>query len=133
MSDHWPIMLDSGGFCSEPTPFRFENMWLQSEDFLEKVCGWWSNYMVSGTPSCMLAHKLKLLEGDLKQWNKEIFCPVEVEKAEVVSILRSLDVQEVSSRLLEADVARREAARQDYVRLACMEEICLNKNLNVYD
>lgn len=62
VSDHWPILLDSGGFCSGPTHFLFENMWLQSESFLEKVCGWWSNYLVSGTPSCMLTRKLKFTQ-----------------------------------------------------------------------
>lgn len=83
--------------------------------------------MVNGIPSYMLAQKLKLLKGDLKKWNKEVFGWVEVQKAEVVAILQSLDAQEVSGSLLEADVVRRDAARQDYVRLARMEKTCFRQ------
>ncbi|XP_028099816.1 uncharacterized protein LOC114299300 [Camellia sinensis] len=111
VSDHWPILLDSGGVRSGPTPFWFKNMWLHSEGFLERVRRWWSTYIVSGTPSCMLAQKLKLLKTYLKLWNKETFSQVEVLKAEVVDILQSLDAQEVSSGLLGVDVAKKEAAK----------------------
>lgn len=52
---------------------------------------------------------------------------MEVQKAEILAILQSLDVQEVSGRLLDADVARKETARQDYVHLARMEEICFRQ------
>ncbi|GMP90069.1 hypothetical protein CsSME_00041362 [Camellia sinensis var. sinensis] len=69
VSYHWPIMLDSGGFWSGSTPFQFENMWLQLEGLLDK---------------------------DLKMWNKEVFGQVEAQKAEVVAILQSLDMQEIS-------------------------------------
>ncbi|XP_028083014.1 uncharacterized protein LOC114284309 [Camellia sinensis] len=83
--------------------------------------------MVNGTPSCMLAQKLKLLKRDLKKWNKEVFGQVEVQKAEVVAILQCLDAQEVSGSLLDADAVRRDVARHDYVRLARMEETCFRQ------
>jgi hypothetical protein len=40
---------------------------------VDKVCGWWSGYEFIGTPSFVLASKLKALKEDLKQWNKEVF------------------------------------------------------------
>ena len=73
MSDHWPVCLESGRVRRGPSPFRFENMWLKEEGFVDLVRGWWENYSVIGSPSCMLAHKLKLLKTDLKIWNKEVF------------------------------------------------------------
>ena len=32
-SDHWPIVLETNPFKWGPTPFRFENMWLQHPSF----------------------------------------------------------------------------------------------------
>lgn len=67
ISDHMAILLDSGGIRQGSTPFRFENMWLSSEGFVERVGEWWSNYLVGGKPSFILAKKLKLLKVDLRK------------------------------------------------------------------
>ena len=37
VSDHALILLDGEGMRRGPTPFRFENMWLKSEDFKEML------------------------------------------------------------------------------------------------
>ena len=37
MSNHFPILLDCGSFQRSYRPFRFENMWLKAEGFMEKV------------------------------------------------------------------------------------------------
>lgn len=61
VSDHWPVLLDSGWIRSGPVPFRFENMWAQSVSFVDIVRSWWEGYDVLGDPSYRLAQKLKLL------------------------------------------------------------------------
>ncbi|RVX16749.1 hypothetical protein CK203_006241 [Vitis vinifera] len=38
VSDHWPILLDCGGMRTGKSPFRFENMWLRVEGFMDKGC-----------------------------------------------------------------------------------------------
>ena len=58
-------------------PFRFENMWLKDEGFVERVQSWWGSYNVLGAPNFFLANKLKLLKNDLKKWNVEVFGNVE--------------------------------------------------------
>lgn len=73
ISDHMPILLDSGGIQQGRSPFRFENMWLLSEGFVERVGEWWNSYPVMGKPSFILAKKLKLLKEDLRKWNCELF------------------------------------------------------------
>lgn len=40
ISDHNPIMLESGDWDSNPSYFKFENMWLNTEGFLEKIKIW---------------------------------------------------------------------------------------------
>ena len=48
MSDHFPIMLECGCIPRERRPFRFENMWLKADGFVERVRNWWSpiNFLV---------------------------------------------------------------------------------------
>ncbi|XP_039129047.1 uncharacterized protein LOC120265232 [Dioscorea cayenensis subsp. rotundata] len=40
-SDHVPIPLEVGTFCSVPRPFLFELAWTTSDGFLELVSHWW--------------------------------------------------------------------------------------------
>ena len=53
--DHHPILLE-GGRCTikGPSPFRFENMWLQKEGLKTLVEEWWRSYEVRGTGSFVL-------------------------------------------------------------------------------
>ncbi|RVW54091.1 hypothetical protein CK203_080433 [Vitis vinifera] len=44
VSDHWPILLDCGGMRIGKSPFRFENMWLRVEGFMDKFKDWWQSY-----------------------------------------------------------------------------------------
>ncbi|RVW35851.1 Transposon TX1 uncharacterized 149 kDa protein [Vitis vinifera] len=47
-SDHWPIVLDTNPFMWGPTPFRFENMWLNHTKFKENFRDWWSGFQGNG-------------------------------------------------------------------------------------
>ncbi|RVW99869.1 Transposon TX1 uncharacterized 149 kDa protein [Vitis vinifera] len=47
-SDHWPIALDTNPFMWGPTPFRFENMWLQHPSFKENFRNWWRGFQGNG-------------------------------------------------------------------------------------
>ncbi|RVW64056.1 hypothetical protein CK203_051078 [Vitis vinifera] len=73
VSDHFPIMLAGGGIKRGPTPFRFENMWLKAEGFIELVRSWWQGIDVRGSASYKLATKMKEIKQKLKVWNREIF------------------------------------------------------------
>ncbi|KAG6653845.1 hypothetical protein CIPAW_05G104700 [Carya illinoinensis] len=72
-SDHFPIMLDCGGIQGRRRPFKFENMWLKTDGFVELIRQWWSSYQLEDTPSNVLAGKLKFLKKDLKTWNEQVF------------------------------------------------------------
>ena len=77
VSDHCPVLLDSDGIKSGPSPFRFENMWLKVEGNKDLLRGWWQDLQFTGSFSFVLASKLKALKGILKVWNKEVFGRVE--------------------------------------------------------
>jgi hypothetical protein len=48
-------------------------MWLKADGFKERVQRWWESYIFQGTPSYIVACKLKALKMDLKKWNEEVF------------------------------------------------------------
>ena len=65
--DHFPIVLEGGSFQRGSRLFRFENMWLKDEGFMDRVRSWWESYQFHGAPSFVLANKLKLLKNDFKR------------------------------------------------------------------
>ena len=68
LSDHFLIVLEGGSFQHRGRrPFRFENMWLKDEGFVERLRSWWNSYNFQGASSFILANKLKLLKNDLKK------------------------------------------------------------------
>ena len=38
--NHFPVLLEGGGLKRGPSPFRFENMWLEGEGFKDKMKMW---------------------------------------------------------------------------------------------
>jgi hypothetical protein len=78
--DHFPLLLDCGVVVRSSRYFKFENMWLKSEGFVEQVKQWWTSYNFQGSPSFILASKLKALKTDMKKWNEEVFGNIEKQK-----------------------------------------------------
>ena len=37
VSDHSPILVEVGGMARGKSPFRFENMWLKTDGFIDRV------------------------------------------------------------------------------------------------
>ena len=79
--DHFPILVEVGGMARGKSPFRFENMWLKTDGFIERVQSWWNRHSFSGTPSFVFAKKLKALEEGIIQWNRLEFGHVGCKKS----------------------------------------------------
>ena len=47
------------------SPFRFEDMWLKTDGFVDRVSSWWNRHSFLGTPSYVFAKKLKALREDI--------------------------------------------------------------------
>ena len=123
VSDHCPVLLDSDGIKSGPSPFRFENMWLKVEGFKDLLRGWWQDLQFTGSFSFVLASKLKALKGILKVCNKEVFGRVELKKKEALSRISFWDEVEKDKELSLAEAEEREKAREDYKEWVDLEEI----------
>ena len=63
--DHFPILVEAGGILRGKSSFKFENMWLKMGGFTDKVHSWWNRYSFLGTPSFVLAKKLRALKEDI--------------------------------------------------------------------
>lgn len=99
-SDHFPILLLEGGrWGGSMKPFRFENMWLKVDSFMEMVREWWQGYVFSGSPSFVVNMKLKALKSDLKVWNRDVFGDLNFRKASLLQELSSLDCLDESGNM----------------------------------
>ncbi|XP_030939916.1 uncharacterized protein LOC115964808 [Quercus lobata] len=94
VSDHCPLLVEASGMSRGKSPFRFENMWLKVEGFVDKVHHWWNGYHFVGPPSYVLACKLKALKSDLKHWNKHVFGDVAFRKKSLLTELLDIDMRE---------------------------------------
>ncbi|KAL5566610.1 hypothetical protein UlMin_029774 [Ulmus minor] len=104
-SDHMPIILDTSPVSWGPTPFRFENMWLEHSGFRQECEQWWRGIEVEGWESYRMMEKLRALKDKIKAWNKEVFGDTRLIKKEVVEKIAGLDKKKEMTQL---DVGERE-------------------------
>ena len=124
LSDHFPILLEGGNLHGGKKPFRFENMWLKDEGFLERVSSWWETYLFQGTPSFSLANKLKMLKLDLKRWNVEEFGNIGLRVQNLWKDFNELEVIE-DDRVPSVEESReKDRIRGELEKATLLEEIC---------
>ena len=63
--DNFPILLETGGMVRGKSTFRFENLWLKMDEFVDGVYSWWNRHSFFGTPSYVFAKMLKALKEDI--------------------------------------------------------------------
>jgi len=73
LSDHCPILLESGNWEQKRSNFKFENWWLKVEGFTNLIQSWWNEFLVEGCPDYILNIKLRMLKQKLKEWSKSNF------------------------------------------------------------
>ncbi|EXB94881.1 hypothetical protein L484_022988 [Morus notabilis] len=74
-----------------PTPFRFENIWLEHKRFKKDLEVWWREETGQGWAGYKFMRKLKNMRGQLKIWNKEVFGDTRVEKLIKSKIIAEID------------------------------------------
>ena len=123
ISDHNPMLLEASGMARGKSLFKFENMWLKVLDFVDKVQEWWSGYSYSGTPSFVLAQKLRALKGDLKVWNKLVFGDVGIKRQQLECELQAYDDKESLTSLSPEEHILREVCKAELESVAHLEEV----------
>lgn len=113
-SDHNPILLESSVLSRGPTPFWFEEMWLQALDFLEMVSHRWNRMIFVRNPNKFFVLKLKGLKEVLKIWNKDSCSSLKTEIERIRKNISKLDRLEEDGNLSWDDQVCREALRKDF-------------------
>ncbi|KAH9316890.1 hypothetical protein KI387_018659, partial [Taxus chinensis] len=89
-SDHNPIVLN---FFNWTKPFhgnfKFEKMWLEHEDILDRIKERW-DWECTGTTQFRLLQKLKNVKQKIRIWNKEVFGNIFEKKKELKQQLEEL-------------------------------------------
>ena len=106
-------------------------MWLKTDGFTERVHSWWNQYSFSGTPSFVLAKKLKALKGDIIQWNHSVFGNVGCQKKELLEALKLLDAKEGEYDLSEVEIGERDVIRSQIQNLLSLEEVSWRQKLRM--
>ncbi|RVW86191.1 hypothetical protein CK203_046066 [Vitis vinifera] len=106
-SDHWPIVLDTNPFKWGPTPFRFENMWLQHHNFKECFSSWWREFEGNGWEGHKFMRKLQFVKAKLKDWNKNTFGMLKERKKTILDEIANIDAIEQEGALSSDLAAQR--------------------------
>jgi hypothetical protein len=86
-SDHFPILLDiQFNALRYASNFKFLKMWSYHNECFSFINQVWST-QVFGSPMQKLSQKLKVLKGELKTWNKNVFGDINKEVANAVAKL----------------------------------------------
>jgi hypothetical protein len=131
LSDHFPILLDCGRIVGGKSPFRFENMWLKVDGFVDRVRGWWDSYVFPGSPSHVFASKLKALKVDLKLWNSNEFGNIHFKHQKLLQSLHELESTSERRDLSEGEVAERIRLISELEKNTLLEEICCREKSQV--
>ena len=121
--DHWPIVLDTNPFKWGPTPFRFENMWLQHPSFKECFSSWWRGFQGNGWECHKFMRKLQLFKVKLKDWNKDSFGELNKRKKSILNEIANFDVVEQEGVLTSELSAQRALRKGELEELILREEI----------
>lgn len=84
-------MLQSGSWEPTKAYFKFENWWLQTEGFIDRIEEWWKSFTCQGRPDFILAYKLKALKAKLKDWSKTIEGNLVRQKTSILNQLAEME------------------------------------------
>ena len=121
--DHCPLLLEAGVVRRGRSAFKFENRWLKVKGFVDRVKQWWDGYSFAGSPSFILAQKLKALKADLKKWNREEFGDLAFRKKNLLIELMGLDAREELVSLSNEEQIHRLQLKGNVEQLAFLEDI----------
>jgi len=102
--DHFPLMLDCSVLGGGSRHFLNLKMCLKVEDFVEQVKTWWLSFSFQGSPTNVLAYKLKDLKLCLKKWNGDVFGNVGKKKKDLMDGIWELDFIVVGGSLNEEGI-----------------------------
>ena len=131
ISDHWTIVLDTNPFKWGPTPFRFENMWLQHPSFKECFSSWWRGFQGNGWEGHKFMRKLQFVKAKLKYWNKVSFGELNERKKSILNEIANFDAIEQVGGLTSELLVQRALRKGELEELILREKIHWRQKVRV--
>lgn len=100
-SDHSPLLLTLSEPVTHKSRFIFQKMWLEHSDFQTLVRTVWQE-PAAGSPSAIVATKLRKLQWKLKAWNWAVFGDVRIQIADARTKIDTLETS-IQEQYVEAD------------------------------
>nr|XP_033508775.1 uncharacterized protein LOC117273689 [Nicotiana tomentosiformis] len=122
-SDHIPVALQGGTWNRNKNYYKFENWWLGTAGFNDRVKEWWSSFNFSGMPDFILACKLKALKSKLKEWSRSETGNLGYQRKKLLSQMAELDEVLGDRILTEEETIKKTALFMEYEELIKNEEI----------
>ena len=131
VSDHAPVVLDTSPPKWGPTPFRFENAWLDHKQFSSDFERWWKEVSVEGWEGYKWMVRLQQIKPRLKSWNKDVFGDLRLIEAALLSRLKELDREECSGSWSEELRQERVNLKRDLNGVLAKKEIMVRQKLKI--
>ena len=96
---------------------------MKEKRFLQTVMDWWNEIQVEGRAGHRLMVKLKLLKIKLKEWAREKFGDVGMQKTTILEEIQLIDNREEMGQPSYEDFVRRLNLKEDLCRKVREEEI----------
>lgn len=123
ISDHSPLMLQCGNWEPVKSYFKFENWWLLTEGFKDRIKNWWDSFSCVGRSDYVLALKLKALKEKLKEWSKSIQGNLDMQKLNILGQLAELEEIQELRILNDEEIHKKATLLLEFEETARKEEI----------
>lgn len=123
VSDHNPVALQCGEWEQNKSYFKFDNWWLNTDGFVDRIKGWWESFEFTGNPDHILACKLKALKGKLKEWSRTNMGNLGTQKTQILSELVRLEAIQENRVLTEEETTLKASLLMEYEEHLKNEEI----------
>jgi hypothetical protein len=124
VSDHTPLMLDTGLSAPQSTPkFKFELSWLLKDGFYDMIAEIWQTENKGSMPMEKWQNKIRALRRYLREWAKNMNGIYKKEKKELTLKIEQLDRKAETTMLLPHEVDLKHCLNARLLQLLREEEI----------
>ena len=98
-------------------------MWLKVKGFKDLLQSWWQGIVVKGSASFRLATKLKEVKQKIRDWNRNVFGRLEINKNSALQQVEFWDLVESERSLSEEETKMKKEAKENFKKWVLLEEI----------
>lgn len=122
LSYHFPLLLESGLFCWDPSPFRFCNSWLTNKECIRIVERAGGRSRINGWAGFILSAKLRNVKTAVKAWYAEFQKLQKRKEEELLEEIDKWDALSETVRLSPYVIDNRTFLRAELMTIYRLEE-----------